>query len=171
MMDVPGRGRLPIASTPASSGPQIVVGSSTGQHAAKAWFKAHQTSLRTYALDVSAATLGLTRKALLTEARTGESIAQVAEEHGVSAQKLTSVLTAATRARVDTAVRNHRLTRKQADKVDALLPAHLHELINRVYRASRVRRAVDGPGRHSQPRVSVRESVHERTTHDPGVHT
>ena len=126
-------GGVAAASTPSSSGAVIVVGSSSGQHAARAWLSAHQKALHARALAVSAATLGMTQKALLTELRTGKSITQVARERGVSTQKLLAALTAASKARVKGAVARHRLNRKQAQRVDALLPAYLNKLITRVY--------------------------------------
>ena len=100
---------------------------------ARTWWKAHRRSIRAKALAVSAATIGVTPKALVTELRTGKSIAQVAAEHNVSASSVIGALTSAADAKVATAVKAGKLTQAQADKITAALPARITKAVNHVF--------------------------------------
>ncbi|HVC67181.1 MAG TPA: hypothetical protein VND44_06260 [Acidimicrobiales bacterium] len=100
---------------------------------ARTWWKAHRRSIRAKTLAVSAATIGITPKALATELRTGKSIAQVAAEHNVSAASVIGALTSAADAKVATAVKAGKLTQAQAGKVTAALPARITKAVNHVF--------------------------------------
>ena len=102
-------------------------------HMARAWLKANHKSLRKAAIAISATTIRISPQALVTELKSGMSIAQVAVEHGSTAQAVIDALTAAAEAKVAQAVTAKTLTQSQADKIDALLPARLIKLVNHVF--------------------------------------
>ena len=101
-------------------------------HPGRAWLRAHRRALRRSVVVVSASTIGITPKALVTELRAGSSIAQVADEHHVSASTVESALVTAADADVAQAVSAHELTQAQADKITAALPARITKVVDRV---------------------------------------
>jgi len=101
--------------------------------AAGAHAKGHRKAFRRAGIRISAKTIGVTPKALVTELRSGKSIAQVAGEHGVQAVTVENALTGAAEARVMQAVKNGRLTQAQADRFDANLPARVAKLVDHVF--------------------------------------
>ena len=102
------------------------------KHAVHAWLKANRKSLRKAAVTISAATIGITAQALVTELKSGMSIAQVAVEHHSTAQAVIDALTAAADARVAQAVSAGTLTQHQGVKISAALAAHVVKLVNHV---------------------------------------
>ena len=84
------------------------------------------------AVTISAATIGITAQALVTELKSGMSIAQVAVEHHSTAQAVIDALTAAADARVAQAVSAGTLTQHQGVKISAALAAHVVKLVNHV---------------------------------------
>jgi transposase-like protein len=83
---------------------------------------------------VSAKAIGVTTTDLVTELRSGKSVADVAGEHGVSVQTVVNALVAAADARVDKAVANHKLTLDQASTIKAKLPALATKAVNHVFK-------------------------------------
>lgn len=62
----------------------------------------------------------------------GKSLAQVAQSHNVSRDTLVERLRAAITAKVDEAVRAHKLTQQQADRIKADLPQTIAKQVDRV---------------------------------------
>lgn len=67
-------------------------------------------------IDAAAEALGMERDELLEQLRDGRTLAEVAEERGVSAQAVVDALVAEVREHLDEAVEDGRLTREQADE-------------------------------------------------------
>ncbi|HWH28083.1 MAG TPA: hypothetical protein VNU26_03815, partial [Mycobacteriales bacterium] len=76
-------------------------------------------------LDVAADKLGLSAEDLVTELRSGKSLADVAEEKGVPVEDLTAALKAEAVERIDEAVADGRLTQEEATEKKAALDEHL----------------------------------------------
>jgi hypothetical protein len=83
------------------------------------------------ALDVAASTLGMTEAELLTELREGRSLADVAEEKGVSLETLKSELQKAAEERLAQAVEDGRLTQEEADEKKAELAERIADAVER----------------------------------------
>lgn len=75
-----------------------------------------------------ARSLGLTPRALLTELRTGKSIAEIAQARNVSLADLRSAVLDPFAQRLDKAVRDARVTRAQADQRLAKLETRIDAL-------------------------------------------
>lgn len=129
-------GGAAYAAAPTPTAPAAAAAHAAAHHTdgtARSRWKAHRRGIRAKVLAVSAATIGVTPKALVTELRTGKSIAQVAAEHDVSAATVIGALTSAADARVATAVKAGKLTQAQADKVTAALPARITKAVDHVF--------------------------------------
>ena len=120
----------PAAPSTAAAAPQATPGS---QHA-RSWLRAHRRRLRREGAVISAKTIGVTTQDLVTELRSGKSVADVAGEHGVSAQTVINALVTAADARVDQAVADHTLTSAQATTVKAKLPTWVAKAVNHVFK-------------------------------------
>jgi urease alpha subunit len=105
-----------------------------GHQSARAWLRAHRRRLRREGAAITAKAIGVTTKALVTELRTGKSVAEVATEHGVSVPTVVSALVSAADARVDQAVAKHTLTLTQATAVKAKLPALATKAVDHVFK-------------------------------------
>jgi uncharacterized protein (DUF433 family) len=86
--------------------------------------------LRRAAVVVSAKAIGISPKVLVSELRSGKTIAEVAAEHNVSAQTVVDALVHAGDTRVARELSNHKLTTAQAAKLDAELPGVATKLVN-----------------------------------------
>ena len=104
-----------------------------GSHPLAAWVRAHRRQLRRAAIGISATTIKIAPKDLVTELRSGKSIAQVAGEHGVSPQSVVTALVTAADARISKAVTNHKLTAVQAAKIETALPGRINKLVNHTF--------------------------------------
>jgi hypothetical protein len=104
---------------------------STASHPLLKWLKAHRKEIRKAGIELSAKTIGVTPKALVTELRTGKSVAQVAGEHGVSTQTVVNALVGAADTKVDQAVTSGKLTSAEAAKIKAALPGYVTKAVNR----------------------------------------
>jgi hypothetical protein len=105
--------------------------SSTAGHPLRTWLKAHRKEIRKAGIEISAKTIGITPKALVTELRSGKSVAQVAAEHNVSAQTVVNALVGAADTKVDQAVTSGKLTSAQAAKIKAALPGYITKAVDR----------------------------------------
>lgn len=72
-------------------------------------------------LDAAAKTLNITTDELLTQLRSGQTLAQLAQAHGTTEQAVTSAALAAAKSQLDQAVANGTLTQAQADAIYAQL--------------------------------------------------
>jgi lambda repressor-like predicted transcriptional regulator len=82
-------------------------------------------------LKAAAMYLGLTNAQLVTELRSGKSLAQVATAKGKSVDVLEQALLAALKKKVDAAVAAGRLDAARAQKLLERAPAHIERLVNR----------------------------------------
>ena len=86
-------------------------------------------------LQAAATYLGLDRKALVRELRSGKSLAQVANAQNKGVAGLQAAILAAFKAKVDAAVAAGRIDSARAQKVLAAAPARIEKLVNRVPKA------------------------------------
>jgi hypothetical protein len=84
------------------------------------------------AVKVSADTIGIPPADLVQALRDGQSIAQVAEAHGVPAQTVIDAIVDAGSKKVDAAVAAGKLTQERGDKVKAHLPQVAERIVNHV---------------------------------------
>ncbi|HEV3132969.1 MAG TPA: hypothetical protein VGY51_13505 [Acidimicrobiales bacterium] len=124
-------GATAYAGTPAAA--TATAPASTGNQQLRTWIRDHRRQIRKAVVAISAKTIGVTPAALVTELRSGKSIATVAGEHGVSAQTVVNALTSAADAKITQAVAAHKLTSAQASKIEAALPARLAKLVNHTF--------------------------------------
>jgi ribosomal protein S20 len=82
------------------------------------------------AAKVAADTIGIEPEELRTEVQSGKTIAQVAEEHGKSAQDVIDAVVTAGNQRIDKAVAKGRLTADQATKAKARLAQAAEKLVD-----------------------------------------
>ena len=75
--------------------------------------------------------IGIEPKELLKDYRDGQSVAEVAQAHGVDPQQLIDHLVTDASAKIDEAVKNGKITQDQADKAKAKLPDRATKLVNR----------------------------------------
>ncbi len=91
---------------------------------------AHRKAVRHAVVKISAATIGVSRADLVTELKSGKSIADVATAHQVAPKAVVDALVKAATTRIETAVTNHKLTRVRANKIEARLPAVATRIVN-----------------------------------------
>jgi hypothetical protein len=118
-----------------TSGTTAVTAPAPGTHKGEvhAWLKAHHKEIRKQAVILAAGTIGVTPQALVADLRSGQSIAQVAEANGKTAQQVVDALTAAAEARVAQAVTAGQISQSVADAIDAKIPARVDALVHRVF--------------------------------------
>jgi len=128
-------GGVAYAAAP-TSGPTVTAPAASAHHTDKgklrAWLKAHRKAIRAQVVAISASTIGVTPQTLVAELKTGKSIAQVATEHHVDPSTVVTALSVAADAKVAQAVAQHELTQAQADRIDAILPARIARIVDRV---------------------------------------
>ena len=83
-------------------------------------------------LGVVAATIGIPPADLRTALQSGQSIAAVATAHGVDPQKVIDALVKDQTAKLDQAVKDGKMTQAQADKLKAMLPQRVADVVNGV---------------------------------------
>ena len=92
--------------------------------------------LRRRAAAIAAKTIGITRADLVSELRSGKTIAAIATEHGVQPQAVIDAIEAAATAKIDAAQAANKITAARAAKLklrlDTLVPRivntwHLHD--------------------------------------------
>ncbi len=76
-------------------------------------------------LNAAAAKLGMTVQDLVTELRSGKTLADVAKEKNVNADDLKSAIISAISAQIDQAVKNGKLTQAQADQLKSNLNSQI----------------------------------------------
>jgi hypothetical protein len=81
-------------------------------------------------LDAAATYLGLTEAQLHSELRSGKTLAQIATDHGKTADGLVNALVNAAKAKLDAAVNAGRLTQAQADQMLNDLRSRVTDLVN-----------------------------------------
>lgn len=81
-------------------------------------------------LDAAAGYLGLTEAQLHSELESGKTLAQIAKEHGKSADGVVNALVDAAKQKLDAAVKAGRLTQAQADQMLNDLRSRVMDLVN-----------------------------------------
>jgi hypothetical protein len=81
-------------------------------------------------LAAAATYLGLTEAELRTELESGKNLAQIATAQGKTVADLKKALAAATRTKLDAAVKAGQLTQAQADELQTRMTEHLDDLVN-----------------------------------------
>jgi lambda repressor-like predicted transcriptional regulator len=119
------------ASTPAAATSSTAA---TGTNSVKAWVKAHRREIRKAGIALSAKTIGVTPADLVSELRSGKSIAQVAAEHNVSSQTVVSALVDGADAKINKAVAANKLSSTLANKIEAALPGYVTKAVNHVFK-------------------------------------
>jgi len=76
-------------------------------------------------MDAAAAKLGMTTQDLMTELRSGKTLADVAKEKNVSADDLKAAIITAVTAQIDQAVTDGKLTQTQADQLKSKLDSQI----------------------------------------------
>ena len=117
------------AATSGDSGTTPSATGATAPAAAKAG--GHLRALARGAVKVAADTIHVDQKALVSELRSGKSIADVANEHQVAPQAVIDAIVDAGKTRIATAVSNGKLTQDQAAKLTQRLPGLADKLVNR----------------------------------------
>ncbi len=129
------------ASAPAATVPAAQHGpagsAASGAHPLRSWLRAHRGQIRRAGVAISARTIGVTPEALVSELRSGTSIADVAGQHGVSAQTVVNALVSAADSRISQAVSNHRLESSLASKIEASLPGRLTRAVDHTFGQTR----------------------------------
>ncbi len=96
-------------------------------------------------LAAAATYLGLTPAELLTELRSGKTLAQIATAKDKSVDGLKKALAAETKKKLDAAVKAGQLTQAQADELQARMAEHLDDLVNGTRGAGRRHGGWGGP--------------------------
>jgi hypothetical protein len=81
-------------------------------------------------LSAAASYLGLTRQQLLSDLRSGRTLAHIATSRGKSVSGLESAMTSAIKADLDKAVSAKRITSSQEHQILTMLSAHINDLVN-----------------------------------------
>jgi hypothetical protein len=79
---------------------------------------------------IVAETIGIDRKTLRQEIRSGKTIAEIATAHGVEPQAVVDALVSAANQRIDKAVANGRITAERAAKIKERVPKRITRLVN-----------------------------------------
>jgi hypothetical protein len=96
-------------------------------------------------LDSAASAIGITEDELRTALQSGQSLAEIAQSHGVDPQKVTDALVADAKAHLDQAVASGKITQAEADQM-------LADITSRTSDAVSGNAPVGGFGFHDGPR-------------------
>lgn len=121
------------AATVKAAQPTTATSSQPGTHPLRAWLRNHRRQLRRAGVAISARTIGVTPQALVTELRSGKSIADVAGQHGVSAQTVVNALVSAADSKINQAVADHKLSSTAATTIKAALPGRLTKAVDHTF--------------------------------------
>ncbi len=112
-----------VAFTSVSAGAAAPTSTSASAATTKpAKHPAVRRAIRRAVVLISAKTIGVKPADLVNELKSGKSIADVAKAHNVKPAAVVTALVKAGHARVEQAVKNHRITRARANKIEARLP-------------------------------------------------
>lgn len=100
-------------------------------------------------MDAVASALKLTPAELMTQLRSGNSLAKIAQAQGVSTDTLISAMVSAAEKQLATAVQNKRITQAQADTIKPTLTQRMTDLVNGTL--PKMRPGWGGPGRWGGP--------------------
>ena len=132
---VTGIGLSAALASPAAAAtpPTLATPSTAGHHPLRAWLQAHRKAVARDTVRISAKSIGVTPKDLVSSLRSGQSIAQVAQAHNVDVQTVVNALVQAGDTQVGRAVASHKLTSAQGSKIEAALPQAVTKVVDHVY--------------------------------------
>lgn len=84
-----------------------------------------------HVIDSAASTIGISKDEVKSGLQNGQSLAQIAAAHNVTADQLKTGISTSVNAQLEDAVKAGKITQPQADKVMSTLNSHLDKLINR----------------------------------------
>ncbi len=113
----------PTASTTAAPKTATIDQGAKGQHLRR----------RVAIVVVSAKTIGITPKDLVSQLKAGKSIAAVATVHGVDPQKVVNALVTAGDTRIDGALAANKITTDHANQLKTQLPQRVQKAVNAHY--------------------------------------
>jgi len=123
-----------LASPAGAATPSALAGpSTTGHRPLRAWLRAHRKAVARDTMRISAKTIGVTPKDLVSSMRSGRSIAQVAQTHNVDVQSVVNALVQAGDTQVGRAITSHKLTTAQGDKIEGALPQVVTKVVTHVH--------------------------------------
>jgi len=123
-----------VASATPSKSPAVAARPHAGKHhGLRQWLGAHRHQVASAVITISSQTIGISSQTLVTELRSGKSIAEVATENNVAAQTVSDALVNAADAKIAQAVTNNKLTAAQASKIEAEVPGYVTKLVNHVF--------------------------------------
>jgi len=125
-----GVGSAGVAAAAAPKTPAVTATAHSNPHHLRRWLAAHRVQIRRAVVTISAKTMGISRQDLVTQLRSGKSIAGVASAHGVSTQTVVDALMGAVDAKVTKAVTNHKFASAQASKIETKLRGVVVKLVN-----------------------------------------
>jgi len=96
-------------------------------------------------IGAAATYLGMTQDQLLTQLRSGKSLADVAKAQGKTVSGLEDAITSSAQTQLDQAVKAGKLTQTQADEIMSELKSHLDDLVNRTFNGPAEVAPVPGP--------------------------
>lgn len=121
------------ATTTSTKPPAATHAQIKSTHELGKWLKIHRRHIRKDVEAVTAQAIGITPDQLTSELRSGNSIAQVAQEHGVSAQTVENALTGAADTRINQAESDHKITQKEATRLESRVTSVADKLVNHVF--------------------------------------
>jgi hypothetical protein len=131
----------PGVASAATSTPSTVSAKDQGHdHRLEKWLIAHRLQIRRAVLSISAKTIGLSSQDLAADLRSGQSIADVASTHHVTARSVTNALLHAADAKLAAAITKHKLTSAQGAKIRSRLETLVVKLVHHQFgqKAARV---------------------------------
>jgi hypothetical protein len=91
---------------------------------------ARRQHIRRQAATLAAKTIGITRPDLVSELRSGKTIAAIATEHGVAPQTVIDAIEAAGQSKIDAAQAAHKITAERAAKLKTRLDRAVPRIVN-----------------------------------------
>lgn len=99
-----------------------------------------------FGLDVAAKAIGVSTQSLLSDLKSGKSIADVAKAKGVSVQKVIDAMVASMKTELDSQVKAGRLTAEAAAKIKANLTKMITNQVNGTFARPNLHGMPSGPG-------------------------
>jgi len=96
-------------------------------------------------IGAAATYLGMTQDQLLTQLRSGKSLADIAKAQGKTVSGLEDAITSSAQSQLDQAVKAGTLTQAQADQIMSELESHIDDLVNRTFQGPPSGAPVPGP--------------------------
>ena len=125
-----GATTAPATTTAPSSVP---ASSPTAKHPLRAWLRAHRRAVARHTVQISAHTIGVSPKTLVSALHAGQSIAEVASSHNVDVQSVVHALVLAGDTQIGRAVDSHKVTPAQGSAIEAVLPQAVAKLVNHTF--------------------------------------